>query len=275
MSAQQGDTTVGRIESRFAELKKEGRKAFVAYITAGDPSLAGTVELVREFDRRGVDIVELGVPFSDPVADGAVNQEAAMRALAQGVTVGDILESVCEIRRSCEIPIIFFAYYNTILSYGLESFVEDAAEAGLDGALVLDLPPEEASDYKRLMDGAGLSTIFLISPVTSDERIEIIAPQATGFIYYVSQMGVTGERAGLADDIERNLAAIRARSDTPVVIGFGISSPEHVAQAASFADGVVVGSAIVRRVGEFGGEKDSAERVGSFVESLTAALRGD
>jgi len=266
---------VGRIDTRFAELKSRGRKAFVAYITAGDPSLAATVELVRELDARGVDIVELGVPFSDTVADGPVNQEASMRALKNSISIGGILDAVSDIRRESGIPIIFFAYYNTILAYGLENFVRDAVESGLDGALVLDLPPEEAGVYKRLMDEHGLATIFLVSPVTPENRIEIIARYATGFVYYVSQMGVTGERDSLAADVEANLGVIRSHTDVPVVIGFGISSPDHVREAARYADGVVVGSAIVRRIGEYGGKAGFAGEVGKYVGSLTAALRGD
>jgi len=259
---------------RFRKLKSEGRKAFVAYITAGDPDLAATGRLVREFDRNGVDVIELGVPFSDPVADGPVNQEAAMRALEHGVTVGDILDTVRDIRRDCDVPIIFFTYYNTVLNHGLERFVADAATAGLDGALVLDLPPEEAREYKRLMDAAGLATIFLVSPVTPGDRLKMIASNATGFVYYVSQMGVTGERDAVAVDLSDHIALIRSRTDTPVVVGFGISTPEHVREVSRYADGVVVGSSIVRRIGESGGSEGFETEVGRFVGTLTTALKG-
>ncbi len=265
--------TVKRIEKRFSELKEKGQKAFVAYITAGDPTLEKTSELVLEFDRQGVDIVELGVPFSDPVADGPVNQEAAMRALENDVSVADILDTVKEIRSKSDIPIIFFAYYNNILSHGLENFVRDASECGLDGALILDLPPEEAGEYKRLMDNAGLASIFLVSPVTPDERLKIIAQMVSGFVYYVSQMGVTGERDAIASDLSGHIEMIRAHTDIPIVAGFGISTPVHVRDSAVFADGVVVGSAIVRRVAEYGDSPNMAERVGSYVSTLTKVLR--
>lgn len=265
---------MSRLDIRFSSLKAAGRKAFVAYITAGDPSLDATVRLVREFDRRGVDVVELGVPFSDPVADGPVNQEAAMRALENGVTVDGILDAVRSIRRDCDIPVIFFAYFNTILSYGLERFVKDAADAGLDGALMLDLPPEESGTWKKLMDAAGLSTIYLVSPVTTPDRLKIIASYATGFVYYVTQMGVTGERDSVASDLSERISLIRSQTGLPVVAGFGISSPEHVRNAARFADGVVVGSAIVKRIGAYGNRAGIEDEIGEYVESLTSALKG-
>jgi tryptophan synthase alpha chain len=262
------------IETRFAELHGQQRKAFVAYITAGDPSLDATVKLVREFEERGVDIIELGVPFSDPVADGPVNQEAAMRALKNNVNIGQILDAVREIRRGSNIPIIFFTYYNTVLSYGLERFVNDAADSGLNGALVLDLPPEEAGEYKKLMDQKNLDTIFLISPTTPEERIEIIAQNATGFIYYVSQMGVTGERDCVAEDIPAKIQAIRSHTILPVVVGFGISTPEQVRIVADVADGVVVGSSIVKKIGELSDTPGFEKEVGRFVGTLTQALKG-
>lgn len=266
---------MNRIDKRFADLKAKGRKAFVAYITAGDPSLESTVNLVGEFDRQGVDIVELGVPFSDPVADGPVNQEASMRALANGVTVEGIFGAVREIRRTSEIPLIFFAYYNTILSYGLERFVKDAFDSGLDGALVLDLPPEEAGLYKTLMDKAGLATIFLVSPITPEARLKRVASFATGFVYYVTQLGVTGERDAVAADISDHIRAIRSFTDTPIVAGFGISTPAQVIEASKHADGVVVGSSIVRRIGVEGTKKGFEREIGSFVGSLTTVLKGE
>jgi len=265
---------VSRIESRFAELRESNRKAFIAYITAGDPTLDDTVELAVELAEQGVDVLELGVPFSDPVADGPVNQEASMRALKNDVSVGRILGAVREIRKRSEIPIIFFAYYNTILAHGPARFVEDAAESGLDGALVLDLPPEEAAGYKELMDSRGLATVFLVSPITPEERIRMIARYATGFVYYVSRMGVTGERERIAEDIAEHVRVIRSHTDIPVVVGFGISGPEHVREAARFADGVGVGSSRVRRVKEYGGEPGFVGEVGRVVGTLTAALKG-
>ena len=265
---------MNRLEKKFAELKRLEQKAFIAYITAGDPSLDSTVRLVREFETQGVDCVELGVPFSDPIADGPVNQEAAMRALRNPIGVRQILDAVREIRRDSEIPIIFFAYFNSILSYGLERFVRDADESGLDGALLLDLPPEEAGEYKRLMDAKGLSTIFLVSPVTPDERLKLITAHATGFVYYVSQMGVTGERDKIGESIPDMVARIRKLTDTPVAVGFGISRPEHVAEIARYADGVIVGSSIVRRIGENGEKPGFEKEIGRFVGDLARPLKG-
>lgn len=264
---------MNRIDEKFADLRRRGRTAFIAYITAGDPSLDGTAKLVLEFERRGVDIVELGVPFSDPIADGPVNQEAAIRALRADIGVGDVLATVRSIRQESQLPMIFFAYYNTILAYGLETFVNDAADAGLDGALVLDLPPEEAAEYKLLMDARGLATVFLVSPITPDDRLALIARNVTGFVYYVSQMGVTGERAKMAESIPAMVARIRALTNTPVAVGFGISTPGHVREIAAYADGVIVGSSIVRRVGDLGGELGFEREVGEYVGTLTAVLK--
>jgi len=267
-------TAVGRIENCFNELKRKRESAFVAYITAGDPSVEATVDFVLEFERRGVDIVELGIPFSDPVADGLVNQEAAMRALASGTTVETILDSVRTIRGKSSIPMIFFTYYNPLLAYGLERFVADAAESGIDGALVLDLPPEEAGDYKKLMDEKGLCTVFLVSPVTPENRIECIAQYATGFVYYVSHLGVTGERDRVSLDISERLALVRRHTDIPVVAGFGVSTPAQARETAGYADGVVVGSAIVKRIAESGASPEAMADIGSFVETLTKPLHG-
>jgi tryptophan synthase alpha chain len=264
---------MNRLEKKFADLKKLEQKAFIAYITAGDPSLDSTVRLVREFEKAGVDCVELGVPYSDPIADGPVNQEAAMRALRNPIGVRLILNAVREIRRVSEVPIIFFAYYNSILSYGLKRFVRDAYESGLDGALLLDLPPEEAGEYKRLMDEKGLSTIFLVSPVTPDDRLKLIASHATGFIYYVSQMGVTGERECIGESIPDMVDRIKKLTSIPVAVGFGISRPEHVMEIAKYADGVIVGSSIVRRIGENGDKPGFEKEIGRFVGELAKPLK--
>lgn len=263
---------MGRIETRFAEVLGKGRTAFIAYITAGDPSLESTKKLILEFEDQGVDIVELGVPFSDPIADGPVNQEAAMRALRSNVSIGGILGMIRDIRQESNIPILFFVYYNSILAYGLGQFVSDAAESGLDGSLVLDLPPEEAAEYKRLMDEKGLATIFLVSPITPPDRLKLIAEYASGFIYYVSQMGVTGERKTIAASIPEKLKEIRAHATIPVAVGFGVSKPEHVREIARYADGVIVGSSIVRKIAELAGkagfEKEVAAYVGTLIEPL-------
>lgn len=261
------------IEQTFQTKTAQGGKVFIAYITAGDPSLESTVTLVHTLEQNGVDIIELGVPFSDPVADGPVNQDAAYRALQAGTTLNGIIDTVRTIRASSRIPLVLFAYYNTILQYGIERFAADATDAGIDGLLVLDLPPEEAGEYKAIMDEAGLATIFLISPVTPPERIQTIADMASGFVYYVSQMGVTGERSELAASIPEMIARIQAATDVPVAVGFGISTPEQAREAAGYADGIIVGSAIVKRIGASGGNPDYEQDIGAFVATLTEPLR--
>ena len=265
---------MGRLDDAFAAAKTEHRAAFIAYITAGDPTLESTGRLMRAFEKSGVDIVELGVPYSDPVADGPVNQDAAMRALQNDVHIGLIFDMVREVRRDSGLPVIFFMYYNSLLQYGIDKFVKDAAQAGVDGALVLDLPPEESAEYKRLMDEAGLATVFLVSPITPDDRLKKITKLATGFVYYVSQMGVTGERSEIAGHISEKAAAIRELTDVPVAVGFGISKPEHVKEVAESADGVIVGSAIVHRIAEGCHEPGFEEKVAAYVQTLTAPLKG-
>ncbi len=263
------------LEKTFKELQSAGRKAFIAYITAGDPTIESTINLVKELEANGVDIIELGVPFSDPVADGPVNQEAAQRALKNGVNLKMILDAVKTIRRESEIPIVFFSYINPIIAYGMERFVADAKKSGLSGALILDMPPEEAGKYKMLMEEKGLDTIFLVSPITPPDRIEHIVKHASGFVYYVSQMGVTGERTDISVTIPRMVRVIRRLTDVPVAVGFGISSPEQVRGIAEHADGVIVGSSIVKRIGEKGNIPGFEKEIGAFVKTLTAPLKGE
>ena len=262
-----------RIEQRFKDLRKAGRTGFVAYITAGDPDLNTTHQVVLELDRRGVDVLELGVPFSDPLADGPVIQEASQRALAAGATLEGVLSMVAELRAETEIPIVLFTYYNPIHRYGVERFVKRAADVGVDGVLMLDLPPEEGGDYKAQMDVHGLDTIFLMTPTTRDDRMKMIVSHTRGFVYYVSRTGVTGERDFLADEIQNKVSAICEHTDMPIAVGFGISTPEHVSEIARYADAVVVGSAIVRRVGEYQNDVDLVSKVGAFVGSLIGPLR--
>ena len=263
------------LDKKFSELHDCGKKAFIAYITAGDPSIESTIELVYQFEKCGVDIIELGIPFSDPIADGPVNQEAAQRALEKQITIGQILDAVKTIRKQSEIPIVFFTYLNTILSYGMKSFARDAADAGLSGVLILDIPPEEADEYKRLMDDHEIDTVFLVSPVTPPERIEIIAKYASGFVYYVSQMGVTGERSNISETIPYMVQQIRNYTHIPVAVGFGISTPEQVSEISQFSDGIIVGSSIVRRIGEFGKIPGFEKRIGDYVKTLTEPLKGE
>jgi tryptophan synthase alpha chain len=237
---------MSRIGQRFARLRAEGRKAFVAFVTAGDPSLEKTVETAVALDREGVDVLELGVPFSDPLADGPVIQRSSERALGRGTTLPDVLEAVRRIRGRCEIPLLLFSYFNPLLRHGLERLANEGRAAGLDGVLVTDLPPEEAEGWLSVARAHGLDTVFLAAPTSPPERLRKVAEATRGFVYAVSRTGVTGERQALSDDARPLVDRLKALTTEPVALGFGISTPEQVAAAASVADGVVVGSALVR-----------------------------
>lgn len=265
---------MNRIDSLFTELKTQGRAAMVAYITGGDPTLAASAKVALALDKAGVDILELGVPFSDPLADGATIQAAAGRALAAGASVPGILDLIREIRKSSQIPIVLFAYLNPVYVYGFEKFQEDAAAAGADGLLLLDLPPQEAARNEELASSKGLKTIRLIAPTTPPERLQEITDAAEGFIYYVSREGVTGEQSTLSTDIAERVAAIRALTKVPVAVGFGISNPEQAATVAALADGVVVGSAIVRKIGEIGDVPELPSKIADFVRPIAEAVHG-
>ncbi len=264
---------MGRINERFRYLKGEGLKGFIPYITAGDPDIGVTEELVLEFERRGADIVELGVPFSDPIADGPVNQAAAQRALRNDISLRDILSSVGRLRGKSDIPIVLFTYFNPIHKYGLKRFVKDAADSGVDGALIVDLPPEEGMEFRDMMLGNGLDMIALVAPTSTEDRIKLISDYGTGFIYYVSRTGVTGERDKLAGSIRIMVERIRQYTSTPVGVGFGVSRPEHVEAIARYADAVIVGSAIVKRIAGWNGEPDLVERVGNLVGELISPIK--
>jgi tryptophan synthase alpha chain len=237
---------VSRIGDRFARVRRDGRKAFVAFVTAGDPSLARTIEAARELEQAGVDVLELGVPFSDPLADGPVIQRASDRALRRGTTLARVLDAVRALRRSSQLPLLLFSYYNPLARYGLDRLAQDAREAGVDGVLVTDLPPEEADDWLHAARPRGLDTVFLASPTSPAQRLRRVAEASRGFVYALSRTGVTGEQASLSEDAGPLVARLRALTDEPVALGFGISTPEQAAAAASLADGVVVGSALVR-----------------------------
>jgi len=265
---------MNRIDSLFSRLKSENRAAMVAYVTGGDPTLAGSAKVSLALERAGVDILELGIPFSDPLADGATIQAAAGRALAAGATVPGILDLIREIRKSSSIPIVLFAYLNPIYTYGFSKFQLDAEAAGADGILLLDLPPTEAAQNSELLSSSGLRTIRLIAPTTPPERLKEITDAAEGFIYYVSREGVTGEQSSLSTDIAERVAAIQALTQVPVAVGFGISNPEQAAAVAELADGVVVGSAIVRKIGEIGDAPDLPERIADFVRPIAEAVHG-
>lgn len=263
-----------RLDRRFAELRSSGKRAFVAYIAAGDPTLEATVEMVLALERAGVDVVELGVPFSDPLADGVVNQMAADRALKAGATFPKVLEMIRVLRTRSQIPLVLFTYLNPIYTYGYECFHTDAVAAGVDGVLVLDLPPEEALQNAELRPTPELAHIQLIAPTSPPERIELIARNAEGFIYYVSRLGVTGAQVEVATGIAEQVAVIKQFTEVPVCVGFGVSNPEQAATVASMADGVVVGSAIVKLIEREGAAADLADQVEVFVRPLVAAVKG-
>ncbi len=264
---------MNRIVERFARLRREGRKGFVVYIGAGDPNLEATRQFGLAFDQLGVDVLELGVPFSDPLADGVVNQLAAQRGLASGTTPPKLLETVAAIRREAQIPIVLYLYYNLMHRHGLERFITEAARAGVDGLLALDLPPEEGEAYERLMAQAGLCNIYLVAPTTPEDRIEFIVKRGRGFIYYVSREGVTGVQANVAASVPLMTAKIRAHTDLPIAVGFGISTPGQVRQAAGYADAAVVGSAIVSEIARHGAEPDLVPRVSATVKTLLEGIR--
>ena len=263
---------MGRIEERFKALKKEGRKAFVAYLTAGDPDLETTAKLIPALEAAGVDILEIGVPFSDPTADGPVIQAASRRALKRGATLAKILAMIAGLRRFSGIPIVLFGYYNPILSYGPERFAADAAACGVDGILVVDLPPEEAEELRRFTDPAGLAFITLIAPTTDPKRAGKILRRATGFVYYISVTGVTGTAVPRPDDVRRDVERLREMTALSIVVGFGISTPAQAAAIAPLADGVVVGSALVRLIGENGESAGLIENAFSFAGKIRRAI---
>ena len=257
-----------RIDQCFTALRSKDEKAFIAYICAGDPNLTATVDLALALEKAGTDILELGLPFSDPLADGAVNQLAAQRALAAGATVSGVLDCVRQVRARSEIPIVLYAYLNPIFQFGFERFHHEAAKAGVDGLLILDLPPEE----DQPVDGP--HHIRLVAPTTPPERIEQICARAAGFIYYVSREGVTGVQSTVASTMADRVAEIGRHTELPIAVGFGISTPEQAREVGKVADGVVVGSAIVQKISEDATKSDLASRIGKFVRPLVAAVKG-
>lgn len=263
---------MNRIDKKFQELKKNRRKAFIAYITAGDPSAKITEVLIPAMEDAGVDILELGVPFSDPMADGLTNQKAAERALARGITLKEILEIVRRARHKSNLPIVLFTYLNPVFRYGLVEFAKDAESAGVDGVLVLDLPVEESGEYKKVLASEGLKMIYLLAPTSTDQRIKLVCRNAQGFIYYVSRTGVTGIRESVERAVKPMVGKIKQFTKLPIVVGFGISKPRHVKEVARYADGVVVGSAIVNQIEANLNRVDIVPKVCRFVRSLTKVL---
>lgn len=259
---------MNKIDQKFEELRKTGRKAFIAFITAGYPNLETTRDLIIAFDRIGVDIVELGVPFSDPLADGPVIQESSFEALRNGTHLGGILDIVRQARSTVNIPICLMTYYNPVFRFGEKKFAQAASCVGADGAIVPDLPLEESVGLKNYLDAAGVDLIQFVAPTSTSQRIRQAASAARGFIYYVSLTGVTGARNELPADITKNIAAVKKHTDKPVCAGFGVSTHEQVRKVQSVADGVIVGSAIVKEIKNNLGRPDLAERVAHFVQQL-------
>jgi len=260
---------VNRIDKKFKELKKKRRKAFIAFIMAGDPTLSTTKKIVFELERRGVDIIELGVPFSDPLADGPTIQRSSERALKNSKTnLNSVFNMVRSIRLETDIPICFLTYYNLIHHYGLKRFVDKADASGVDGIIVPDLPPEESQELRRAARQRDFSVIHLAAPTSSGKRIRMIADSSSGFIYYVSLTGTTGARKRLPQQIPSGLRKIKAMTKKPVCVGFGISRPEQVRSISRLADGVIVGSAIIKVIERNIGKKDLVKKVGRFVRKL-------
>jgi len=261
-----------RVESKFQSLKRKRKKAFIAFITAGDPSLSVTEQLVLNFEKAGVDIVELGVPFSDPLADGPTIQAASERALKKGITLAKILQTVKKIRQKSQIPITLMTYYNPIFHMGEERFMLGARQAGVDGVIVPDLPLEEAQPLIKAAKRHRIATIFFISPTTTMDRIKTIIRASSGFIYYVSLTGVTGTREVLPSDLISKIRLAKRFSSKPVCVGFGVSTPAHVKLISRNADGVIVGSAIVKEIQKNSHQRDLVKRVSNFISRLTAPL---
>jgi tryptophan synthase alpha chain len=259
-------TNSSRIARRFADLRRTGKMGLVAYLTAGDPSLDATGQFVLALANAGADVIELGVPFSDPVADGPVIQRASERALRSGTTLSGVLSLVKSLRNKTDVPLVVFSYFNPVLQMGLEKFAEAAKAAGADGVLITDLTPEEANDYRAAMSSRGLDTIFLAAPTSTDERLALIAKSTSGFLYVISRTGVTGARDQLAEELPALARRVRRFTELPVAIGFGISLPGHVSLLGGLADAAVVGSALVEEV-------ERAGNVGAAAAALAERVR--
>ena len=265
--------TATRISDLFQRCRSQGRKAFIAYLTGGDPSPEHTKDLVLALERGGTDLIELGVPFSDPIADGPVIQRASHRALQGGTTLPKILELVQEIRRESEIPILLFSYLNPLLRYGFERLAKDAYQAGVDGVLLTDLCIEEAQDSVARLRAQGLDTVFLAAPTSTDRRLKLVSEHSSGFVYLVSRTGVTGEQASLSSAAHSLVERTRRFTDLPLAVGFGISTPQQVAEVAETADGVVVGSAIVRFIENGADDPRLPQKLEEFIRELSSPLR--
>jgi len=264
---------MGRIEAKFAELKKSQEAALIPFITAGDPDLDTTLKILRALEKGGADCVELGIPFSDPTADGPTIQRSSERALKKGISLPRIFHMVREFRRHSELPLILFGYFNPFFHYGLEDFSRQAAKAGADGVLCVDLPPEESGELKRWTDAEGLDLIFLLSPTSGDDRLRQVARMGRGFIYYVSVTGVTGARGSFENGLRSQVGRVRRATELPVAVGFGISTPKQAAWIGEFADAAVVGSALVGTLEQIRGGDAKARRAGILTAQLKRALK--
>ncbi len=263
---------MSRINKTFERLKSESKKALIPFITAGYPDLRTTERFIFELEKSGSDLIELGVPFSDPMADGPIIQMSSERSLANGTNLKMIFELVKRVRTKTSIPIILMGYYNPFFTYGLKRVAKDARDAGVDGILIVDLPPEEAGAMKAQTDSVGLDMIFLLAPTSDNARINIITKNATGFIYYVSLTGVTGIRPTLDKDIKKHLEKIRIKTDLPIGVGFGISGPIHAKRVAKWADAVVVGSAIIKIIEKNKNKTQMIKNVSNFISGLRRAI---
>ncbi len=264
---------MNRTENSFARARSEGRAAFIPFITAGDPDLGTTFKLLECLDRAGADLIELGVPFSDPMADGPTIQEASERALKNDFGIPEVLDLVARFREKSDTPLILFGYYNPVFSFGEERLAADAQEAGVDGLLIVDLPPEEGAGMRSLARAAKMDMIYLVAPTTPDDRMAEICRVAGGFLYYVCVTGVTGARTEVSTTIAGDVKRIKQLSDLPVAVGFGISTPDQAAQVAEHADAVVVGSAIVSLIGKHGSSPQLIDKVGEFAGTLVSGVR--
>jgi tryptophan synthase alpha chain len=262
---------MNRIEAKFSELRHAGRKAFIPFITAGDPDLETTLRLIIELELSGADVIELGVPFSDPMADGPVIQRASERALARGVSSRDCINLVGRVREQSEIPILLFSYFNPLLALGLDELPRQLRAAGVDGVLVTDLVPEEAAHFIDRMRAEDIATVFLVAPTSTDERIRLVARTSTGFVYAVSRAGVTGARQNLSEAAAALVQRVRRFTDLPVAVGFGISTPEQVDEVWRTADAAVVGSRIVAEIEQLAGDQAIVERTGALARWLVSS----
>lgn len=263
---------MSRIEKCFQKLNEKNQKALVAFVTAGDPDLPTTKQVFSIIEKNGADIIELGVPFSDPLADGPVIQAASQRSLASGTTLKKIIQLVIDIRKTSELPIVLMTSYNPVFAYGQKQFVDDAINAGVDGVIIPDLPPEEAGEFDSHAKKQGLDMIHLLAPTSTEDRIRLIADESRGFIYYVSLTGTTGVKSQVSGNLKSKVDAIKNVAKLPVLVGFGISGPEQAKEAAAVSDGVIVGSAIVRLIEQSGKPSEREAKIGDFVAGVKQAI---